>query len=714
MLKPTNKTQELIRSFFDKEKYYEKIRNMAIIAHVDHGKSTLVDNLLAASKLVSDMAVGGTATDVDSQERARGITIDNAVVTFLFNDYLFNLVDTPGHVDFGAEVAKSLRCIDGAVLVMDSIEGVMVQTEAVISKALEENVDLILMINKVDRLIIDLKLDPQKVYLKLISNINQVNNLIRRITSVEKDYFSLEKNVVFGSALNKWAFTIQTLQKNQEKFSDFTSKLIKKEPISEEYELSKVLLGKCAEVFKNPLETHESNTRNYFKDENETIATEITKEFLNSPLEQPFRGIITDINYDKIMGLLHTVRVVSGNYDKTKSLYSSQDGYKDPIKGPTRISVGVIDKLVDIDCAKTGSIVIMQGAKIEAIGTTISQKKDDLIKYPSIKYMRDPILSVAVYPEKTSELTKMIDCIKILCIEDPTLHFKQDETAKEYILSGVGALHLEVSLKRIELKYGVKIKTSSPKVPYVEALNDDIEKSESTMKRTPNKHNDFNFYMFNLPAEVTKRLLNGEISAKNLNVFLEKHMPRDLAKAAVKEIDNGNIYFDLTHGADFMQECKTLISKSLSFSLNTGVKLPNPLKGIGIAITFAKIHETPLHRTQIQLRSAFREGIEEILKEKNPSIIKEPIMRVTIRLPMAYSEKVQEYITNKRGVLSETKGEDYSTYVQDIYIIPLAETLELSTKLMALTEGRASCIMQFSHLQKVPEKDLKEILKTNK
>lgn len=702
------KIQDRINDFFRQKTYYERIRNMAIIAHVDHGKSTLVDNLLAESNMLAKDAVGATLTDIDSQEKERGITINNSAISIFFEDLLFNLVDTPGHVDFGSEVAKSLRSIDGAVLVMDSIEGVMVQTESVISQALKQNVQLLLMVNKVDRLVTELKLGPEEIYKKLVSNVAQVNNLIKKLTASEKDYFQLDRNVVFGSALKKWAFTITELQRNNDKFSFFVDKILKKEELSEKYNLAKILLKQCSKTFKDPLATHEANLKHYFRDDPDLLSRHQT--FVKQPLKDVFRGIVTDINYDKTLGLLHTVRVVSGTFERTKNLYSSEDGYKNPVKKPTRYSLALINKYVEIEVLLPGSIVTLQGCDIKHTGTTLSQKEHDEVVFPQITYMREPIFCLAVMPEKLSEVGKMVDCLKILCLEDPTLQFNYDETSKEFTLAGVGVLHLEVTLKKLELNHGVRVKTGAPRIPYVETLEDDLDRSETVAVRSSNKHNDFRFYLFNLPGSVTKRLLNKQITAKTLNSQLEKDLPRDLAKSAAKILDYGNVYFDMTHGADFMEECKTLLGKSLSFTLSRGVKLPNPIKGVGVVITYSLIHEDPLHRTEIQLRGAFREGVEQIFTKTNPSVIKEPIMKLTVRAPMEHTESVSVVINNRRGYLIENKAEEYGSYVQLIYMIPLAETMDLSTVIMSATEGRAVFFMDFEQFDQVPSQVLKTIL----
>lgn len=710
MSKVKNKIQDQVIKFFENDQYYKNIRNMAIIAHVDHGKSTLTDNLLAHTKMLDADSVGATMTDVGKQERERGITINNATISVLDRGTLFNIIDTPGHVDFGVEVAKSLRSIDTAVLVMDCVEGVMVQTEAVISQAIKENVELVLLINKVDRLIM-LKKTPTEIALNFQKNIKNVNNLIKKLTGMQKSYFSTDKNVIYGSSLRKWGFTLEkptNIDQGKaviDKISYISDCVKNNLDLSESHNLASLVFDSVRKL-QNPINAHPANIKHHFKDNMGVV----TEEFLNNPIKDVFRALITDIKYDHTVGLTHTIRVLSGTYDRTKPLYASEDEYANPIKKPTRYCLAMIDKYVEVEQMRAGGIYSLQGCQLKQIGTTITQKEKDPLVYPKIVYMREPILSLTVTPQKLSDLSKMIAGLKILCLEDPTLNFEYDEASKEFTLAGVGNLHLEVALKKLEQNHNVVVKTGAPKIPYVETLDESTERSETVSVRTPNKHNDFQFYLFNLPSNITKKLLKQEISAKSLNDELEKELPKDLAKAAVKIVEKGNIYFDMTHGADFMEECKTLLTKSLSFTLNRGVKLPNMLKGLGIVLTYAKIHEDNLHRTEIQLRSAFRDGVEEILGKKNPSIVKEPIMRLYVRAPMESVEAINILINNKRGYFINSEAEETSNYVALEYLIPLAECIDISASMMSVTEGRAIYYTDFEYFEEVPSKILEEII----
>lgn len=207
----------------------ERIRNMGIAAHIDHGKTTLSDNLLAGAGMISEELAGKQLVlDFDEQEQARGITINAANVSMVHNyegnDYLINLIDTPGHVDFGGDVTRAMRAIDGAIIVVDAVEGVMPQTETVLRQALREYVKPVLFINKVDRLIKELKLTPQQMQERFVKVITDVNRLIRRYAPPEfKDKWLVkveDGSVAFGSAYYNWALSVPYMKKTGVSFKD--------------------------------------------------------------------------------------------------------------------------------------------------------------------------------------------------------------------------------------------------------------------------------------------------------------------------------------------------------------------------------------------------------------------------------------------------------------------------------------------------------------
>ncbi|PSQ26039.1 elongation factor EF-2, partial [Halobacteriales archaeon QS_9_68_17] len=245
----------------------EQIRNIAIAAHVDHGKTTLTDNLLAGAGMISDETAGEQlAMDTEEDEQERGITIDAANVSMTHEyegeDHLINLIDTPGHVDFGGDVTRAMRAVDGALVVVDAVEGAMPQTETVLRQALREGVKPTLFINKVDRLISELQEGPEEMQERLLSVIREVNDLIRGMTEemddIDDDWtVSVEGGTVgFGSALYKWGVSFPSMQRTGMDFADIMEleRDDKRQELHERTPLSDVVLDMVCEHFPNPID----------------------------------------------------------------------------------------------------------------------------------------------------------------------------------------------------------------------------------------------------------------------------------------------------------------------------------------------------------------------------------------------------------------------------------------------------------------------------
>ena len=241
----------------------EHIRNIGIAAHIDHGKTTLSDNLLAGAGMISEELAGDQRfLDFDEQEQARGITIDAANVSMVHeykgDEYLINLIDTPGHVDFGGDVTRAMRAVDGAVVVVCAVEGVMPQTETVLRQALREKVKPVLFINKVDRLINEVKLGPEELAKKFMDIILEVNKLIRNMVSKEeKDAWQVDVNdgsVAFGSAYHNWAINIPTMQETGINFKDIIDYCNddNQKELAQKVPLSDVLLGMVVDHLPSP------------------------------------------------------------------------------------------------------------------------------------------------------------------------------------------------------------------------------------------------------------------------------------------------------------------------------------------------------------------------------------------------------------------------------------------------------------------------------
>ena len=289
---------------------YDRIRNIGICAHIDHGKTTLSDNLLAGAGMISkELAGEQLALDFDEEEAQRGITIFAANVsmvhTYEGKEYLINLIDTPGHVDFGGDVTRAMRAIDGTIVVVCAVEGVMPQTETVLRQALRERVKPVLFINKVDRLINELKLTPEELQNRFIKIINDINNLIRKMAPEEfKDKWLVrveDGSVAFGSAYHNWAISVPFMRKSGITFKDIIKycEEDKQEELAEKAPLHEVVLDMVIKHLPSPPEAQKYRIPHLWKGD---INSDVGKAMLNCDPNGPLAGVITKIIMDNTLG----------------------------------------------------------------------------------------------------------------------------------------------------------------------------------------------------------------------------------------------------------------------------------------------------------------------------------------------------------------------------------------------------------------------------
>jgi elongation factor 2 len=309
-----------------KELMYEPdyIRNIGIVAHIDHGKTTLSDNLLAGAGMISSELAGDQRfLDFDEQEQARGITIDAANVSMVHKykdeDYLINLIDTPGHVDFGGDVTRAMRAVDGAVVVVCAVEGIMPQTETVLRQALKENVRPVLFINKVDRLINELKLDSQELQQRFVKIIASANKLISNMAPEELKKEWLVKvedgSVAFGSAYHNWAINVDIMQKTGINFNDildYCNNENQKE-LAQKVPLSDVLLGMVVEHLPSPNMSQPYRVPSIWSGD---IESPEGQGMLKTDPDGPLAVMVTDVSIDKHAGEIATGRVYGGTWRK--------------------------------------------------------------------------------------------------------------------------------------------------------------------------------------------------------------------------------------------------------------------------------------------------------------------------------------------------------------------------------------------------------------
>src|SRR5213594_2274008 len=442
----------------------DRIRNIGTAAHIDHGKTTLSDNLVAGASMMSEEQAGKQLVlDFDEQEAARGITINAAsasmVHEFEGKEYLINLIDTPGHVDFGGDVTRAMRAIDGVIILDDAVEGVMPQTETVIRQALKERVKPVLFINKVDRLVNELKISPEAMQQRFVKIITDVNTrILKQLPDDLKDAWALKVdsgNVAFGSAFHKWAISVPYMKKTGITFRDVyrhcqegsMKELAKRAPLHE------IVLDMVIRHLPNPLQAQKVRIPVIWKGDLEST---VGKAMFSVSENGPVAFMVTKILVDPQAGETAAGRLFSGKIRRGQELWVS--GMPKPqraqivamIVGPDRIPVEEID---------AGNVVAVVGLKDAIAGSTVSDDKE-MQPFERIVHYSDPVVTMAIEAKSTQDLPKLVDVLRSIAKADPSIQVEINQETGEHLISGMGELHLEITMYRIQNDYKVPVITS--------------------------------------------------------------------------------------------------------------------------------------------------------------------------------------------------------------------------------------------------------------
>ena len=698
----------------------DQIRNIGIIAHVDHGKTTLTDSLLAAAGIISEKLAGEIlALDYLNVEQQRGITVKAANISLYYEfegkPYVINLIDTPGHVDFSGKVSRSLRVLDGAIVVVDAVEGVMTQTETVLRQALEERVRPLLFINKIDRLIKELRMTPKEIQDRFVQIIKDINNLIDTYGEPGfKEKWRLDPvkgQIAFGSAKDRIGLTIPYSQRKGIKISDLISAYEKGREVIEDLQkkipLHEVLLEMVIKHVPNPREAQAYRIPKIWRG---PLDSEIAKAMISADPDGPTVYLINDMRHDPHAGLVATGRVLSGWLEEGKELYLvnaktvqrvlQTSLYMGPFREPAdKIYAGNIAAVLGLDRARSGETAVDPSFK------------EMMVPFEKISYISEPVVTIAVEPKTPSELTKMVEALKKLIIEDPNLVLKINEETGEYLLSGMGQVHLEVALTLLKENFGVEVKTSSPLIIYRETIRGSSPVLEG---KSPNKHNRLYISVEPLNEETIRLIATGEVS--------EDQDPRERAKILrdkagwdydearrIWAIDeNINVFVDRTSGIQYLREVRDTIIQGFRLAMREGPLAMEPVRGVKVILHDAVIHEDPAHRGPAQLYPATRNPIYAGMLMSKPTLL-EPIQKVDIKIPIDYMGEVTAILTRKRGRILEVH-ELYGNWIRIISEIPIAESMDLAQQLRGATSGRALWGTEFSRWMPVPENMLPELI----
>jgi elongation factor 2 len=670
----------------------ENIRNIAIAAHVDHGKTTLTDNLLAGAGMISDETAGQQLMmDTEEDEQERGITIDAANVSMTHeygeNNHLINLIDTPGHVDFGGDVTRAMRAVDGALVVVDAVEGAMPQTETVVRQALREGVKPALFINKVDRLISELQEGPEEMQRRLLNVINDVNELIRGMTQDMDDVddwtVSVEEGTVaFGSALYKWGVSMPSMQETGMDFGEIIEleQAGKRGELSERTPLSNVVLDMVCEHFPNPIDAQPRRIPRVWRGDD---SLDLAEGMQLVDDEGDLVMMVTDIGIDPHAGEIATGRVFSGTIEMGQELYVSGTA------GTNRVqSVGIFmgGEREEVERVPAGNIAAVTGLRDAIAGSTVSSV--EMTPFESIEHISEPVITKSVEAQSMDDLPKLIETLRQVSKEDPTIQITINEDTGEHLISGQGELHLEVITQRIERNQGIPVTTGEPIVVFREAIRG---ASDTVEGMSPNRHNRFYLHAEPLPEEIVEGIQRGEISMdipelERREALQEAGMDKDTSQN-VEHIHGTNILIDDTKGIQHLNETMELVIEGLEEALDDGPLAAEPVQGTLLRLEDARLHEDAIHRGPAQVIPATREAVHRALIDGRIALL-EPIQDVRIDVPSEHMGPASGEIQGRRGRVDDMFQEGDLMVVEGV--APVEEMIGFSSDIRSATEGRAS------------------------
>ncbi|MBN1377063.1 elongation factor EF-2 [Candidatus Woesearchaeota archaeon] len=686
----------------------EQIRNIAICAHIDHGKTTFSDNLLAGAGMMSEELAGkALQLDFHEDEQERGITIDTAAVNMVHSfedkEYLINLLDTPGHVDFGGDVTRAMRASDGAIVLCCAVEGTMPQTETVLKQALREKVKPILFINKVDRLIKELKLSPEKMQERFMDIIKDVNKFIEQMAPEEhkQDWQVSVKDgtVAFGSSFHNWALSINYMQNKGITFKDIIEayqegekwrELGKKAPLHE------VVLNMVIRHLPNPKEAQKGRIPAIWHGDKDSA---LGKSLINCDPNGPLVFMVTKVVIDPQAGEIAAGRLFSGTIKRGQEVYLNL-AKKDSRVQQVYIYNGAKREIVDD--IPPGNFIGVGGLKGAYPGETVSVGKIEPME--KITHIFEPVVTKAIEAKKPSDLPKLIDVLVDVSKEDPSIEIEINKETGEHLMSGMGELHLEVIENRIKKEKGVDIETSPPIVVYRESVT---KISPQTVEgKSPNKHNKFYFKVEPLNENIIKAIKEGELPEGRIKkedketwkILKEKGMDGDEAKK-VRDIYKGNVFIDATRGIVHIGEIIEMVLDMFEDVMKKGPLCREPCFGVKAIFEDVKLHEDAIHRGPAQVYPAVRSAIKMAITISNP-VLFEPVQTLRFEAPVEYMGELSNIISSKRGKLEEMDQKEKRIKV--IGKLPVAEMFGLSSELRSATEGRGSFSLIDQKFEKMP------------
>lgn len=671
----------------------EKMRNIGIMAHIDAGKTTTTERILYyTGKIhkIGEIDDGQATMDWMAQEQERGITICSAATTTYWKNNQINIIDTPGHVDFTAEVERSLRVLDGAVAVICAVDGVQPQTETVWKQADEFNVPRICFMNKMDRIGADFfgsmndvqekfGIEPLALQIPIgegpdFEGVIDLLKMKELRWSQEDEGETVTESEISAERLenaNKWhEKLIETVAASDDNLMELylDGKEISFEQLKSAIRCGTInrsfvpfimgsarhnqgvqpLIDAIIDYLPCPTDVPAAKGVKIKKDEEENV--EIPCDVSKMPL-----GLVFKIQYDREMGPLCYVRMYSGKISSGTQIYNVNKKKRERVNRILRMHA---DKSEAMDSLSAGDIAVFIGLKLAQTGDTIgSEAFNVLLEQPKFP---EPVISVALEPESMSEKDKMNETLAILSREDPTFTSHEDAETGQLIISGMGELHLDVLVTRMHDDFGVKCNVGAPQVTYRESVSKFAEATEEF-----------------------SRVLAGKENVAGLTIRVEH-----------REQSSGNSYEVCCKHSEIPEEIMTAIENGFKSSLDSGIKYGYPCTDIGIKLLAVSYNE--LTASTFAYEACAAQVFDKACNAANPVIL-EPVMNIDISCPKEFVGPASSQLSQRGGNIM---GQDSKVSGEIIHAqAPMANMFGFTTNLRSATQGRASFSMEFSHFQ---------------
>lgn len=683
------------------------LRNIGIMAHIDAGKTTTTERILyytGKTHKIGEVHDGAATMDWMVQEQERGVTITSAATTCFWKDHVIQIIDTPGHVDFTAEVERSLRVLDGAVAVFDAVAGVQPQSETVWRQATKYNVPRIAFINKYDRVGADFfhAIETMKERLGAVAVAAQIPmgaesnfwGLVDLVSNTAWDFKEDAKGMIYPEPMD--AIPDEFAELAQEKrdelldaVSNFDDSLMEKILMEEEIPQDElkaairtgVLTGKLNPVFVGSAYKNKGIQElldavvDYLPsplDVPEIDGTNLkgTPEVRHADTKEPFSALAFKIMTDPYVGKLTYIRIYSGQAEAGSYVYNSVKGERERLG---RILEMNANERVDREECSAGDIVACVGLKNTTTGDTLCDEKHPIV-LESISFA-DPVIDVAVEPKTKAEQEKMSVGLAKLAEEDPTFQVRTDHETGQTIIAGMGELHLEIIVDRLRREFKVDANVGKPQVAYRETAGKAVSHVQGKFVRQSGGRGQYGDAIIDMEP---------------------------------MEPGFGYEFVDATVGGSVPKEYVPSVDKGIREALQSGVIAGYPTQDIKVTLVDGSYHEVDSSEAAFKIAGSM--AIKKALERSGPVLL-EPIEQVEVETPEQYMGDVMGNLSGRRGKI---EGMEDRTNTKVIHAkVPLGEMFGYATDLRSQTQGRASYTMQFDSYEAVPKNIRDEIVSKN-